>query len=1098
MSKLLRRTATNSRALLAVLAIVFGVNESSAAQGISPDQYDALYYRHIGPVGNRIASVAGIPGDPMTYYVGAASGGIWKTVDGGVFWAPIFDGYPVQAIGALSVSVLDSEIVWAGTGESHIRSNVTIGNGVWKSTDGGATWHHMGLDATGRISRIVIHPTNPDVVYVASLGHGHAPQPERGIYRTKDGGESWEHVLFVDEHTGASSLEMDPNNPRILYAGMWQILINTWKRKSGGPGSGIFVSRDAGDTWTKLEGNGLPTPPLGKIDVCLTPADSKRVYALIETGDGVPWHGQETANGELWRSDDGAQTWKLINYDHNLAGRTAYYTHCAVAPDDPDEAYFMTAPFVKSIDGGRTGVIQDGRKRPGGDNHDIWIDRTNGDRMIVGNDGGLSISENRGESWLRVHLPIAQMYHVTVDTNVPYNVYGNKQDGPSFRGPSNSRTGASVAAGRSYSHHRNYSDRIPRGMWHPVGGGESGFATPDPVDPDIVWSSASGSGSVGGIVVRYDERTRQFRQVEVWPNSTIGWPAETLRYRFQWTFPLLISPHDHNTVYVASQHVHRTNNGGQSWQEISPDLTTNDKTKQGISGGLTPENVGVEYCCVIYAFDESPAQQGVFYAGSNDGIVHVSRNNGKSWENVTANIPGLPELGVVRGIDASKWDAGKAYLVVEFHQVGNFKPYVYKTDDYGASWTKITSGITDSPLSFARSIQEDPVRPGLLYLGTENAVYVSFDDGDQWQPIQLNMPAAPVYGLVIQTHFNDLVVGTYGRGFWILDDLSPLQQLTSAVTGSAVHLFQPRAAYRFHNITSPQAMPNDPSDGENPPYRAGINYWLGSKADGDVTIRIENAQGETVRTLKGSTREGINRVLWNLRGEPSVQVKLRTKPLYAEWVDLGQERWRPGAGQISILEPPGTYTVVLNVDGQEYRQTLQVVKDPHSEGNEADIAAQLAIVRELRDDHDRVAHAINQIEWIRRQLYDLQTVLADTGDDKAPLIKASDVVDGTLIAVEEKLIQMKLTGNGQDGPRWPTMLSGRLRYLASTVAIYDFPPTDQQREVQAVLEEQLQAVIAELNQVLQSDVTLLNQTLESQGVPPVLVVTPQPRLTGEE
>ena len=1079
MTKLTGRILTRALACLAAAALIlFTTTGTVIAQDVSPDQYEALEYRHIGPVGNRIASVAGIPGNALIYYVGAASGGIWKTVDGGLFWEPIFDDYPTHAIGALAVSVSDPAIVWAGTGEPHIRSNVTIGDGVWKSTDGGETWTNMGLAATGRISRVLIHPTDPDIVYVGSLGHAHAPQPERGVYRTMDGGESWEHVLFADENTGASSVEMDPNNPRILYAGMWHVIVNTWGRHSGGPGSGLYVSRDAGDTWTKLEGNGLPTRTIGKVDVCLTPADSNRVYALIETGDGVPLNGEETDNGELWRSDDGAETWQLMTHDQNFGGRTAYYNNCAVAPDDADEAYFLTAPFVRSIDGGRTGQLQNGRRRPGGDNHDIWIDPTDGDRMIVGNDGGLAISQNRGETWLRVNLPIAQMYHVTTDTKVPYNVYGNRQDGPSFRGPSNSRTGGFGGS------------RIPRGMWHSVGGGESGFATPDPVEPDVIWSTASGAGARGGIVVRFDERTRQFRHVEVWPESTGGWPAETLRYRFQWTFPLLISPHDHDTIYVTSQHVHRTTNDGQSWDVISPDLTTNDKSKQGMSGGLTPDNIGVEYCCVIYAFDESPAQQGVFYAGSNDGIVHVSRDNGASWQNVTANIPDLPELGVVRGIDASKWDAGKAYLAIEHHQVGDFAPYVYRTDDYGASWTKITDGISDSPLSFARSIQEDPVRPDLVYLGTENAVYVSFDDGDHWQPLQTNMPAAPNYGLVVQEHFNDLVVGTYGRGFWILDDLSPLQQLTPEVASSASHLFEPRPTYRLHNITSPQAMPNDPSDGENPPYGASINYWLGSDVNGDVSIRVENAQGEAIRTLDGTKHEGINRVWWNLRSEPSAQIKLRTKPIYGEWVDLGDERWRSGGGQISVLEPPGTYTVVLAVDGQEQRQQLEVRKDPNSEGSEADIAAQIALVRQLRGDHEQVANAVNQLEWIRRQLYDLQAVLADAGRES--LIEAAGEVDGTLIAVEEKMIQMKLTGTGQDGVRWPAMLSSRIRYLAGTVATSDFPPTDQQREVQGVLEERLRSVLAEVRSAIDGDVASLNDTLDSQGVPPVLVVTPQP------
>ena len=1080
MRKLIKRTRARVFTCLVAAALIFTIGGIATAQQLSPDHYDTLRYRHIGPVGNRIASVAGIPGNSHIYYVGAASGGIWKTVDGGLFWEPVFDGYPSHAIGALAVSVSDAQIVWAGTGEPHIRSNVTIGDGVWKSTDGGETWRNMGLGATGRISRVLIHPTNPNIVYVGALGHAHAPQPERGVYRTMDGGDSWEHVLFVDENTGASSVEVDPNNPRILYAGMWSVLVNAWGRQSGGPGSGLYVSRDAGDTWNKLEGNGLPTRTIGKVDVCVTPADSNRIYALIETGDGVPLAGEETDNGELWRSDDGAKTWQLATYDQNFGGRTAYYNNCAVAPDDPDEAYFLTAPLVKSTDGGRTGIVQVGRRRPGGDNHDIWIDPTNGDRMIIGNDGGLAISENRGKTWLRVNLPIGQMYHVTTDTKVPYNVYGNRQDGPSFRGPSNSRTGGFGGS------------RIPRGMWHSVGGGESGFATPDPVDPDIIWSSASGSGAVGGIVVRFDERTRQFRQVEVWPESTIGWPAETLRYRFQWTFPLLISPHDHDTIYVTSQHVHRTVNDGQSWEVISPDLTTNDKSKQGLSGGLTPDNIGVEYCCVIYAFDESPARQGVFYAGSNDGLVHVSRDNGANWQNVTGNIPDLPELGVVRGIDASKWDAGKAYLAVEFHQVGNFAPHVYRTNDYGESWTKITDGISDSVLSFARSIQEDPVRPGLVYLGTENAVYVSFNDGDQWQPLQMNMPAAPNYGLVVQEHFNDLVVGTYGRGFWILDDLSPLQQLTPEQASSEAHLFEPRPTYRLHNITSPQAMPNDPSDGENPPYGAPINYWLGSDVNGDVSIRIENGRGETVRTLTGTTHEGINRVWWDLRTEPSAQIKLRTKPIYGEWVDLGDERWRSGGGEITVLEPPGNYVVVLDVDGQEQRQELEVLKDPNSSGSEDDIAEQIAMVYQLRDDHEQVTAAINQLEWIRRQLYDLQAVLAEAEADWESLIEAVAEVDGTLIAVEEKLVQIKRTGTGQDQIRWPTMLSGRIGYLIRNVATYDFPPNDQQREVQDVLETKMRNALAEVRAVVDGEVASLNETLVSQGVPPVLVSRPRP------
>ncbi len=797
-SSSLRRSAFRASILATSVALL--VPGAGVAQQISPDLYQPLRYRHIGPVGNRVAAVAGVPGDPLTYYAGAASGGLWKSEDGGEYWRPVFDDQPDHAIGALAVAPSDPEIVWAGTGEPHIRSNVSLGTGIYKSTDGGENWRRVPLEiGPTRTSRIVIHPFDPNVVYVAALGHAHGPQAERGIYRTEDGGDSWEHVLFVDENTGASSLEMDPNNPRILFAGMWPVEVHTWGRESGGPGGGIYMSRDGGDTWTKLEGNGLPLLPVGKVDICLTPANSDRVYALIETGDGVPWHGQETESGELWRSDDGGHVWQLMTHDRNLGGRTGYYNNCVVLPDDPDEVFFLTAAFVHSIDGGRTGMALTGRQRPGGDYHDMWIDPTNGNRMIVGNDGGTAVSLNRGRTWHRVQLPIAQMYHVTADNEIPYNVLGNRQDGPSTRGPSNSRTSG------------NRGGFIARGMWHQVGGGESGFASPDPTDPNIVWSSASGSGARGGIVVRYNERTRQFRQVEVWPESTGGWPAADLKYRFQWTFPLLLSPHDNNTVYVTSQHVHRTTNGGQTWEVISPDLSTNDKSKQGISGGLTPDNIGVEYCCVIYAFDESPVRQGVFWAGTNDGLMHVSRDGGQSWTNVTEKIPNLPPDGVVRSIDASKWDAAKAYVAIEHHQQGNFEPHVYRTDNYGEDWDEIVDGIDVGPLSYAREILEDPVRPGLLYLGTENKIYVSFDDGDHWQSLMTNIPAAPMYDFVVQEHFNDLVVGTYGRGFWILDDLSPLQQLTPDVVASAAHLFEPRDAYRFQPITPPNSMPNDPS-----------------------------------------------------------------------------------------------------------------------------------------------------------------------------------------------------------------------------------------------------------------------------------------------
>ncbi len=1037
----------------------------AAAQDVTTDQLSALEGRHIGPVGNRFSAVVGIPGDPLVYYAGAASGGVWKTEDGGNTWDPVFDDQPAHAIGALAVAPSDPQIVWAGTGEPFIRSNVSIGDGVYRSLDGGETWWNMGLERTGRIARIVVHPRDPDIVYVAAEGHAYQPQPERGVFRTTDGGATWERVLFVNDSTGASDLVMDPNNPRILFAGMWQLDVKTWTRESGGEGSGLFVSRDGGDTWTKLEGHerGLPDLPVGKVAVCMSREDSDRVYALIETGDGVPWHGRETDSGELWRSDDGGESWTLTTHNRDLMGRTAYYSRCAVAPDDPDEVYFLADTYAITKDGGRTHDVMRGQREPGWDHHDMWIDPTDPDRQIVASDGGVHISWDRGASWYRIQLPVAQMYHVTVDHQIPYNVYGNRQDGPSVMGPSNTRDGST----------------IPRSVWRDVGGGESGFATPDTIDTDVVWSSASGSGGRQGLVVRWNRETGQYRQVEVWPMSTTGWPAGGLRYRFQWTFPLLVSPHDHNTVYVTSQHVHRTTNGGQSWDVISPDLTTNDTTKMGISGGLTPDNLGVEYSCVVYAFDESPVEQGVFWAGTNDGLVHVSRDGGESWTDVTDNIPDLPPLGTVRNIDASRWDAGKAYITVDFHQVGNFDPYVYRTEDYGRHWRRITDGIPRSPLSYARNVREDPVRPGLLYLGTENALYVSFDDGESWQSLMTNIPPAPMYWLVVQEHFNDLVIGTYGRGFWIMDDITPLHQLTNDVVRSAAHLFEPRPAYRFHRVTDAMGMLDDWTDGDNPPDGASINYWLGSEHDGGVTIHIANDAGETVRTLEGTGEAGLNRVWWDFHGERSTPIRIRTKPLYAEWVDLGDDGVRQVRSGIRLMQPPGTYTVTLEVDGQSYTRQIEVRKDPHSEGTLADIRAQLDLAGEVRQTADEAYGLVNRIEWIRRQLYDLKPVLDEHGADD--LVTAADALDERLTDVESALYQMKRTGTGQDALRWPTRITGRLSYLAGSVMNADFPPTDQMHEAFAVLEEQLTEQQHAFQALLPS-VEAFNQALADAGM----------------
>lgn len=1056
--------------LLFFTALLFALTGclSSFAQKVDLQQLKPLNYRHIGPLGNRVISVAGIPGDPLTYYVGAASGGIWKTVDGGVNWKALFDDKPVHSIGSLAVAPSDPEIVWAGTGEPHIRSNVSVGEGVWKSTDGGTIWNKMGLESTFRISRMIIHPTNPDIVYAASLGHAYAPQKDRGVFRTMDGGKTWTKILFVNDSTGTSDMVMDPNNPRIIFAGMWQLDIKTWGRQSGGKGSGIYVTRDGGDTWKRLSGNGLPKLPVGKISLTIPKADSKRIYALIETSDGVPMNGREGESGELWRSDDGGEKWMRVSQDMNLGGRGAYYTRCKVTPDNPDEIYFMASAYSNSKDGGKTTHIAE--SQPNWDHHEMWIDPTNGNRQAVAGDGGISFSQNRGKTWFRVQLPVAQLYHVTVDNNIPYYVYANRQDGPSTKGPSRFFTEDFLNSG------------IPRGEWHDVGGGESGFATPDPVDPNVVWSSASGSGAGGGIVVKYNEKTRQFRQVEVWPESTIGSAAKDVKYRFQWTFPLLISSHDHNTVYVTSQNVHKTTNGGQTWQVVSPDLTTNDKSKQNISGGLTPDNIGVEYCCVIYALDESPIQKNLLWAGTNDGIVQLTKDGGANWENVTANIKGLPPLGTVRNIEASKWKAGKAYMTVDFHQVGNFDPYVYKTEDFGKTWIKITDGIPKSNLSFACNIREDPTRQGLLYLGTENALYVSFDDGLHWQSLMTNLPPSPMYWIAVQEHFNDLVIGTYGRGIWILDDITPLQQLTNEVTSSSAHLFVPRQAYRFNPITGPFAMFDDQSDGDNPPVGAPLNYWLSTDSKDSVMISIKDANNTVVRKMYHKGKAGVNRVWWNLREDPSTSIIIRNKPLYADWTNMTDKRAIPAPSSpkgISPLVKPGTYTVVLKVGEKEFNQPIKVLRDPNSEGTEADIIAQNNMLMGIKKDMSNAADIVNQLEWIRRQGADLKSIAEDQKNTEA--VKTIDDFEKQLIEIEKNLLQLTITPQGQGALRFPAQVVEKLQYLGGVVEVADFAPADQHKEVHQVLQKRLQESQTRFNQLIEKELPAFQESLRKSN-----------------
>jgi photosystem II stability/assembly factor-like uncharacterized protein len=725
-------------------------------------QYDSalfskLHFRFIGPDGNRVIAVVGEPGNPMISFAGAASGGIFKTEDAGISWRPVFDKMDNSSIGALAIAPSKHGHIWAGTGETFlIRPAHAIGNGVYKSVDTGRTWTNMGLQKTARISRIIVDPHDTNTVYVAALGNTHMPQQERGVYKTTDGGKTWERSLFVDENTGCSDLAIDPQHPNILFAAMWQVDIKTWNLKSGGPGSGIYKTIDGGKTWKPLR-NGLPggvNHPIGKTSVDVAYSNPKIVYALVE--DKSPG---------LYRSNDGGESWKLMNESNSMAQRAPYYTRVRVSTQDENKVYTISVTIMQSNDGGKTFNGQ-GDYRAGGDNHDMWFDPTNAKRIMVGHDGCLSMTNNGGRTWGNINLPIAQMYHVAVDDQIPYNVYGNRQDGYSYMGPSNSLQG-----------------NIPLGLWRSVGGCENGFAQPDPVDNNIVWS-----GCYDGGLDIFDVKTGHARDVRAYPEAAYGWAPADLKFRWHWNFPMIISKHNHNKVLVGSQFVHQTTDGGQSWQLISPDLTTNDKSHQQSSGGIAVDNLMTFDGCTLYAIAESPVKEGIIWTGSNDGQVQLTKDGGKTWNNVTANIKGLPKWGTISCIEPSNFDEGTVYISVDLHQQGDFDPYIYKSSDFGNTWTFISNTIPKTNMAFVHQVKEDPVKKGLLWAGTDNALYFSADDGNNWNQIKNDLPPSPIYGITIQKNFNDLVLATFGRGFYILDDITLFREFSTQVQQSAAFI----------------------------------------------------------------------------------------------------------------------------------------------------------------------------------------------------------------------------------------------------------------------------------------------------------------------
>ncbi len=750
---------------LFILAALNGVQTAHADElKGGPSEFKRLKFRSVGPgAGGRVCRAAGVPGDPLTFYAATAASGVWKSSDGGIHWKPIFDDQPTSTLGSLAVAPSDPNVLYVGSGEANIRGNIEVGNGIYKSTDAGKTWKQV-WKQEGQIGTLIVHPTNPDIAYAAVLGHAFGPNPERGVYRTRDGGKNWQRILFKDAEVGASDVAFDPSNPKVLFAGLWQARRRPWELLSGGTSSGLYTSRDGSDTWTELVPmpgaesvnfgkdapagkkycKGLPEGIWGKIGVAVAPSDGRRVYALIEA-----------EKGGLFRSDDGGDSWQLVSDNRAIRQRAFYYSTLTVDPRNPDVVWCPQVPLLKSIDGGKT--FQRVKGPHHGDHHDIWIDPKDSRRIIDSNDGGVDISTNGGETWFAPPLPWGQFYHISVDNRLPYHVAGTMQDIGTASGPSNSLSKAGILP----------SD------WHPVGGGETGFTASDPIEPNIVYA-----GEYGGYISRYDHRTRQARNIGVYPFNPSGHEPATLRYRFQWTAPILISPHDHEIVYHAANVLFKTSDAGQHWTPISPDLTRNDRSKQKWSGGpITGDNTGVEVYGTIYALAESAKQKGILWAGSDDGLVHISKDGGQNWTNVTANLKGLPQWATVRCIEASPFAAGTAYVVVDAHKLDDRRPYLYKTTDYGETWKSLGDRLPSD--GYLHVLREDPKRKGLLYLGGERGLFVSWNDGASWVPFKLNLPTVTVTDLIVK--HNDLVVGTNGRSIWILDDLTPLRLRTSGV-----------------------------------------------------------------------------------------------------------------------------------------------------------------------------------------------------------------------------------------------------------------------------------------------------------------------------
>ena len=1029
---------------------------------VNDSLYNSLVWRNIGPFrGGRSLAVTGVVGQPLTWYFGATGGGVWKSTDGGANWAPISDtSFHSSSVGAIAVAPSDPNVVYVGMGEADIRSNISFGDGMYKSTDAGKTWKHVGCEKADAIANIEIAPTNPDVVFMAALGNPFHPNPERGIYRSRNGGKSWELVLSKNDSTGGACVKLDPHNPRIVYASLWQAYRNGYSMSSGGPGSGIYKSVDGGDHWTCLnEMPGMPVGILGKIGITVSPANSNRLYALIEN-----------RKGGLYRSDDAGEHWQLVNEDKNLWQRPWYYSNLAADPKNENSLIVLNVNAMKSFDGGKTfSVIEVGH----GDTHDIWINPDNPDNFIIGDDGGAEVTFNGGSTFTELDVPTAQFYHVSLDNDFPYNIYGAQQDNSSIR----------IASRTS-----GYS--IGNESWYPVAGGEAGYIQPDPLNSDVTYG-----GEYDGFLSRYDKKIEQNRNISPYPEANIGSAAAAKKYRFQWTYPIVFSPHDPARMYVTSQYVHVTMDAGQTWETISPDLTRNDPKTTGETGGpITKDMTGAEVYATIFTFAESPVEAGVLWAGSDDGMVHVSKDNGKTWSDVSLPETLLPAFSLMSMIHPSDHVKGKAYLAANQYMFGDRKPYLFKTADYGKTWTRITSGIPSD--EYCRVVREDPNKQGLLFAGTERGIYVSFDDGAAWQSLKLNLPLTPVRDLQIQKRDKDLVVATHGRSFWILDDITPLYEIMDGLVRGDEHLYKPRLTYR----TSGGQFEGLRDEGTNAPNGVMVRYYFRNAPAEEVRMQLIDSKGDTivtwssVKNRKGEpvpvskdfyqdkklvkpellpAKAGMNTFVWDTRYPGAIPVEGPN----VMWAGSGE-----GARAL-----PGKYRVRLIVGTRVIaEQPFDIVLDPRIRASESDLKEQFDLLQKINGKITEAHMAINNIRKVRSQVNGYMGSVQDTllsGKMKAIAKPMLDDLD----RLEAMLMQPKAKAP-QDVLAFPIMLNDKMAGLGSNVASADARPTANSYLVYNDLATKIDSAVAEVNRVVQGKVTEFNEFVKNQKIPAITII----------